>query len=179
MRSVCTRDSFNTVVDAYRAWFAELHWFKIRIRGDLVGRFMKLGWSKEDQDCFVALTGGSRGLLPGRGKAPYHFAPGLTDGDKDYHLNHNTDSTCSFWEMMSCRFTIQALYSNKRQFFIENDRASYHTRAWHNLWFEQSTRMSVLPNGKNTLWLLVLSSVATHGLVFLTPRRQFATLLLG
>jgi hypothetical protein len=28
--------------------------------------------------------------------------------------------------------------------------------------------MSVLPNGKNTLWLLVLSSVATHGLVFLT-----------
>jgi hypothetical protein len=101
---------------------------------------MKLGWSKEDQDCFVALTGGSRGLLPGRGKAPYHFAPGLTDGDKDYHLNHNTDSTCSFWEMMSCRFTIQALYSNKRQFFIENDRASYHTRAWHNLWFEQSTK---------------------------------------
>jgi hypothetical protein len=58
-------------------------------------------------------------FFPAGAKAPYHFAPGLTDGDKDYHLNHNTDSTCSFWEMMSCRFTIQALYSISASFLLK------------------------------------------------------------
>lgn len=135
VRPIDKRSRFQLVIDSYRSWVACYFWRCARVFQNLVPNFLAQNATPEEQAKIVAFTSGCRGLLPGVGAVPYHLGPGLNGEDKDYHKNHNSDSTCAYFELLAFKYVIYSLMTNKTHFMIQADHASYHLRRWYN-WIE-------------------------------------------